>query len=164
MSTFRSIMNHCVFGLEMRNYHETDYAKSLCISAGGDSFDDIGVPRGARREDFLESNSLESKFDEWMRSVAEYFPPTIKSSGTADPAGDQDNMTTEDLCKGEFAEPVVDTMFERQKTELRQYLTDMERRANLSKDMSSGKGIRSKRRGSESKTRSGDMKTRSSRK
>ena len=88
-------MNHHLFQSEAQCTLEVDSAKSLNVPAGkvlqspretllskvslgADTLEDIGIPRGARRDDF-ERGSLESRIDQWCRAVAEYFPPSSKS-------------------------------------------------------------------------------------
>ena len=67
----RSSLNHLLFRLDSQSVKETDSSRALVLPAGSDSLEDIGVPRGVRKEDFEASDS---KLELWMRAVAEYFP------------------------------------------------------------------------------------------
>ena len=72
-TTYRATMTSHLFGTDKKTIHEVDSAKSLVIQAGSDTFEDIGIPRGARRGDF-ETGTLDSKIEQWVRAVGEFFP------------------------------------------------------------------------------------------
>lgn len=68
-------MNQLLFRSEVKADRETDSAKWISIQAGSDTFEDIGIPRGARREHY-EDGSMDEKLSEWQRAVHEFYPPS----------------------------------------------------------------------------------------
>ncbi len=71
-------MNHYLFRTDTTSPRQVDSAKSLIVPAGTDTLDDIGIPRGARRESF-EKESFQARILQWSRVVAEFYPVSTKS-------------------------------------------------------------------------------------
>jgi len=89
-------LNSFVFHTEGKNTKEVDATKALFVPAGmneciahhlnswcdflmymlgTDLYEDIGLPKGARRQDFDEG-SFEKRLKQWSKVTAEYYPPT----------------------------------------------------------------------------------------
>ncbi|KAF0699276.1 Aste57867_10150 [Aphanomyces stellatus] len=87
--------------------------KGLFVPAGSDSFDDIGLPKGARATDFEDAN-LDKRMKLWAKAVAESYPPVT-------PEVKEQVEDEKDEADEKFPEPVIDALRKQKREELRRY-------------------------------------------
>ncbi|KDO19061.1 hypothetical protein SPRG_15726 [Saprolegnia parasitica CBS 223.65] len=102
---FRTCVNAHVFHTEGKTTKEVDPAKAVFVPAGTDSFEDIGLPKGSRPQDF-DDGSLEKRLKMWLKLTAELYPPTpnLPDLGT-DVLEDE-----KDDAEEKFPAPAIDAM------------------------------------------------------
>ncbi|DBA00596.1 TPA: LOW QUALITY PROTEIN: hypothetical protein N0F65_007725 [Lagenidium giganteum] len=115
---FRSIMKSFAFRaistMQKSSKEVADAAKPVFVPAGADLFEDIGMPKTARRQEFTKDQH-EEKAKQWKKIVADYYPATgeVKDNFGADEedaeAGEKEN----------YPEPNIDRIRQRKLEELR---------------------------------------------
>lgn len=114
VTQFRSVMKSFAFrspGVN-KGSKEVDVAKPLFVPAGADLFEDIGMPKTARRQDFTKEQH-EERAKQWKKIASEYYPP----SGEVVDASQEDELDAkEQEEKGEkFPEPSIDRVRQRKR-------------------------------------------------
>lgn len=125
VTQFRSVMKSFAFRSSGANKgsKEVDVAKPLFVPAGADLFEDIGMPKTARRQDFSKEQH-EERAKQWKKIASEYYPP----SGEVVDASQEDELDAkEQEEKGEkFPEPSIDRVRQRKRYELRYWLAEVD--------------------------------------
>ncbi|TYZ69145.1 hypothetical protein PybrP1_010480 [[Pythium] brassicae (nom. inval.)] len=123
VAQFRSVMKNCAFRAAGANKgsKEVDVAKPLFVPAGADLFEDIGMPKSARRQDFSREQH-EERAKQWKKIACEYYPP---SGEVADSSQQEDELDAkgqaDDASSTKFPEPNIDRVRQRKREELQRY-------------------------------------------
>ncbi|RHY59144.1 hypothetical protein DYB30_007746, partial [Aphanomyces astaci] len=81
-----------------------------------DSFEEIGLPKGARVTDFEESN-LDKRIKLWAKATAELYPPV-----TPPPEGGKETVDDDkEEADEKYPEPSIDALRKQKREELRRY-------------------------------------------
>jgi hypothetical protein len=70
---FRNLLNHFVFGTEVKRVVQANVAKPLVLPAGSDTLEGIGLPPGCTRSD-VEAGSVQSRVGKYKRPCDDMFP------------------------------------------------------------------------------------------
>ncbi|OQS00841.1 Dynein 1b Light Intermediate Chain [Achlya hypogyna] len=112
----RTTINSVVFHTDGKTTKEVDPVKAIYVPAGADSFEDIGLPKGSRPQDFDEG-SPEKRLKTWLKIAAELYPPSPSLPDIAVDALEEEK----DEAEEKFPAPAIDAMRRQKRDELRRY-------------------------------------------
>ncbi|CAK4072712.1 unnamed protein product [Aphanomyces euteiches] len=107
---FRATLSAAVYSTEAKTTKEVE--KGLFIPAGTDTFEEIGLPKGARPAD-LEDANWDKRMRLWTKAAAELYA----SNGVKETADEEEKDEAED----KFPEPTIDALRKQKREELRRY-------------------------------------------
>jgi dynein light intermediate chain 2 len=130
LGKMRSMVSHLIFATPLSKTCQTDHSKPLLITAGQDSFQQIGSPPLAEGD--IGRVMAKTPTDLWKHAFTAKFPQqnSADPSMVADPAKDR-----------QFAEPAVDAMRQQKDQELERYRRESERKAKESVNKSLAEGF-----------------------
>lgn len=114
---FRSVMKSFAFRAAGANKgsKEVDVTKPLFVPAGADLFEDIGMPKSARRQDFTHEQH-EERAKQWKKIACEYYPPSGEVVDSNQQEEELDSKEQEDeSSKSKFPEPNIDRVRQRKR-------------------------------------------------
>ncbi|RHZ06928.1 hypothetical protein DYB37_004740 [Aphanomyces astaci] len=113
---FRAALNAALYRTDGSGKSTKEVDKGLFVPAGTDSFEEIGLPKGARVTDFEESN-LDKRIKLWAKATAELYPPV-----TPPPEGGKETVDDDkEEADEKYPEPSIDALRKQKREELRRY-------------------------------------------
>ncbi|RHY46961.1 hypothetical protein DYB34_001743 [Aphanomyces astaci] len=113
---FRAALNAALYRTDGSGKSTKEVDKGLFVPAGTDSFEEIGLPKGARVTDFEELN-LDKRIKLWAKATAELSPPV-----TPPPEGGKETVDDDkEEADEKYPEPSIDALRKQKREELRRY-------------------------------------------
>lgn len=113
VTQFRGVMKNCAFRAPgaTKGSKDVDVAKALFVPAGADLFEDIGMPKTARRQDFSKDQHRE-RARQWIKIVSEHYAP---SGDVVETNQDDEEHEAKDTEADKFPEASIDRVRQRKR-------------------------------------------------
>lgn len=118
VAQFRSVMKNFAFRAAgaTKGSKDVDVAKPLFVPAGSDLFEDIGLPKTARRQDFTREQH-EERAKQWKKIACEYYAPSgdVADASPRDEGELDAKEQADDTARSKFPEPNIDRVRQRKR-------------------------------------------------